>query len=170
MLKSSSTRYRNTLITVIKLNICLTDNHIQGEGGGAVTRHFLKCPSTPPPPNTYTRMHSWTHTFRFLLQMWGAKAQISLRIRTVSQKHSMLAYTKYGWRSTLRPSIRQLSLLDTSAWLLRKHMQSISKYCGLAHILFGMGWAVFEFVRIWMFFDGGMQWFGGDLGVYPVNI
>ena len=29
---------------------------------------------------------------------------------------------------------------------------------------------MFEFVRIRMCFDGGMQWFGGDLGVYPVNI
>ena len=115
VLKSSSTRYRNTLITVIKLNICLTDNHIQGEGGGS-NQALSKVPPAPPPPNTYTRMHSWTHTFRFLLQMWAAKAQISLSIRTVSQKHLMLAYTKYGCRSTLRPSIRQLSLLDTSAW------------------------------------------------------
>ena len=33
-------------------------NHIQGEGGGAVTRHFLKCPQHPLPQ---THTHACTH-------------------------------------------------------------------------------------------------------------
>ena len=56
MLKSSSTRYRNTLITVIKLNICLTNNHIQGEGG---SNQALS--KVPPAPLPQTHTHACTH-------------------------------------------------------------------------------------------------------------
>ena len=59
MLKSLSPRYRNTFITVIKLNICLTDNHIQGGWGGSEWA-LSKVPPTPL-PQTHTRACTHEH-------------------------------------------------------------------------------------------------------------
>ena len=45
-----------------------------------------------------------------------AKAQVSLRIHSVSPKPSLIVHMKYGGRWRVRPKIRHLALLDGCTW------------------------------------------------------
>ena len=68
-----------------------------------------------------------------LVTEWAAMAQVSLRICTDAPESSLLAYTKYGCRWSIRPKFRHLTSLDNSAltfiWGICAYAESIGISC-----------------------------------------
>ena len=71
-----------------------------------------------------------------------AKAQASLRLRTVSPEPSLFAHMKYGSRRRIRPNIRHLAPLDGWACAFEEWITEVEKHHNL------MSWLVCCFFRI----------------------
>ena len=74
-----------------------------------------------------------------------AKAQASLRIRTVSPEPLRFAHMKYGSRRRVRPKIRHLAQLDAHARLKKEFTEDENYHNLMTWLIFLVAWAVWLF-------------------------
>ena len=110
------------------------DKERRHKGNALISYYFRALKVTFISSFTYSK---WTLKLSQLMRLWylshrrPAKAQASLRIRTVSPEPSLFAHMKYGSRRMVRPKIRNLAPLDGCACRLKNEFTEDEKYHNL---------------------------------------